>query len=105
MTSGEWTYPAELRDALATFGLAPTLTTPPALVRAALNDLYRFEIRRLRERLLAGQVAREDYVGEVVLLRKKYWPLSLQPSHWDVICARAPTAGRTSECAESAGDN
>jgi hypothetical protein len=98
MSAQEWTYPAELADALLTFGLAPTSATPPTVVRDALNDLYRYEIRRLRQRLLDGDVAREDYVGEVVILRKKYWPLSLQPAHWDAIClsrsAPAPTEGR-----------
>jgi hypothetical protein len=86
MTDQRWTYPPELADALLTFGLAPTSDTSPLLVRDALNDLYRFEIRRLKQRLLDGHVAKADYTPEVVLLRKKYWPLSLQPGHWEKIC-------------------
>jgi hypothetical protein len=90
MTPQQWAYPPELADALLRFGLAPTPTTPPAMVRDALNDLYRFEIRRLKRRLLAGQVAKVDYTPQVILLRKKYWPLSLQPGHWETITRSAP---------------
>lgn len=90
MTPPQWTYPPELADALLTFGLSPTSTTPPTLVRDALNDLYRFEIRRLKRRLLAGQVTKADYTPEVITLRKKYWPLSLQPAHWEQITRSVP---------------
>ena len=97
MTPDTWTYPPELSQALLAFGLNPVPTTPPLLVRGALNELYRFEIRRLRRRLLDGHVARADYVVEVILLRKKYWPLALQPMHWEEIVTRSspvPSAGR-----------
>ena len=55
MTPASWTYPDELRSALVRFGLAPTAATPPALVRDALNDLYRYELRRMRDRLRRGR--------------------------------------------------
>lgn len=86
MTPETWNYPPELADALLTFGLKPTSITPPRLVRDALSDLYRYEIRRLKRRLLDGAVAKEDYINEVIKLRKKYWPLALQPEHWETIC-------------------
>ena len=86
MTQETWSYPPELMDVLLTFGLKPETHTPPSVVRAALNDLYRFEIRRLRQRLLDGKVEKARYVDEVVALRKRYWPLSLQPEHWERIC-------------------
>lgn len=88
MTPDTWTYPDELSRALLAFGLKPVPTTPPLLVRGALNGLYRFEIRRLRQRLLDGHVEREHYVDEVIVLRKKYWPLALQPMHWEEIVVR-----------------
>jgi hypothetical protein len=56
MSATDWAYPADFLEQLLTHGLAPAPATPPALVRDALNDLYRFEIRRLRERLRGGQV-------------------------------------------------
>ena len=86
MSATDWEYPADFLEQLLTHGLAPARTTPPAAVRDALNDLYRFEIRRLRRRLLDGQVEKAHYVGEVVALRKKYWLLSLTPSAWEDIC-------------------
>jgi hypothetical protein len=81
-----WTYPSELADALARFGLSPQPHTSPVFVRDALNDLYRYELRRLRDRLLAGQIAKPDYVGIVISLRKKYWPLSMLPQTWEEVC-------------------
>lgn len=97
MTKDRWTYPEELSHALLAFGLKPVPTTPPLLVRGALNELYRFEIRRLRQRLLDGHVERAHYVEEVIVLRKKYWPLALQPIHWEEIVTRSsqvPSADR-----------
>ena len=88
MTDTHWTYPAELAEALARFGLAPTPATPPAFVRDQLSDLYRYEIRRLRGRLLAGVFPKADYVGHVIALRKKYWPLSFTPAQWEQICGK-----------------
>ena len=81
-----WTYPPELADKLGEFGLAPRPGTPPRLVRDQLSDLYRYEIRRLRSRLLAGEFPKSDYTTHVISLRKKYWPLSLTPEQWEKIC-------------------
>src|SRR5262249_24571549 len=81
-----WIYPPELRDALWAFGLAPHAQAPPGLVRDALSDLYRYELRRMRERHRAGQIAKNDYIDRVIALRKRYWPLTLQPEAWERIC-------------------
>ena len=89
MTDHHWSYPPELIDALAPLGLAPRTHTPPTRVRAALNDLYRFELRRARARLIEGSLRRQDYLDVVVSLRKKYWMLTLQPAAWERICAGA----------------
>jgi hypothetical protein len=86
MTAEEWTYPPELLAALERFGLLPTAETPPRLVRDALSDLYRYEIRRLRARLLAGEFPKADYIGHVIALRKKYWPLTMEPHVWEKVC-------------------
>jgi len=92
---GPWTYPPELLDALARFGLAPTGRSSPLMVRDALSDLYRYELRRLRGRLLAHEIVKTDYVDRVVALRKTYWPLTLMPHAWDQICrGRDAGAGR-----------
>ena len=71
MTPQRWTYPADLRESLQPFGLSPPDGTPPAVVRDALNDLYRYELRRLRDRLLAHEFERATYLDRVVVLRKR----------------------------------
>jgi hypothetical protein len=85
-----WTYPAELRDALAALGFAPRPDTPPAFVRAAVDELYKFELRRLRDRHRTGAIARADFADAVVKLRKKYWMLTLPERAWERICAAEP---------------
>jgi hypothetical protein len=79
-------YPQEFLDSLASLGLAPTPETPPSLVRAALNDLYRYELRTARDRLRAGAFEKSTYLDLVVSLRKKYWLLTLPLTAWDKIC-------------------
>jgi hypothetical protein len=78
----KYDYAPEAMQILAAYGLRPTPRTPPALVRHAINDLYRFEIRRLKQRLLAGAVSKENYSGEVIELRKHYWLLSIPVERW-----------------------
>ena len=68
------------------FGLAPGRETPPSVVRDALNDLYRYELRRMRDALLAGRIAKPDYLDHVIALRKKYWPLTLPLDGWERLC-------------------
>ena len=62
--------------------MRPTDRTPPRLVRAYVNDFYRFEIRRLRARLLAGEIPRSSYAAHVVKLRQRYPVLSLDVRCW-----------------------
>ncbi|RPJ82798.1 MAG: hypothetical protein EHM13_08430 [Acidobacteria bacterium] len=63
-------------------GVRPTDRTPPALVRAYLNDLYRHELRRLRSALLAGRIPKPQYSSRVVELRQRYPLLSLPERFW-----------------------
>ena len=82
-----WTYPPELLTGLEPLGLAPTERTPPALARDAVDDLYKYELRRLRDRLRVGEVDRPDFLAHVIALRKKYWVLTLPLPAWEKICA------------------
>ena len=82
-----WSYPPEFIDALAGLGLAPTAATPPALLRDALNDLYRYELRSARDRLRAGAMEKSGYLDLVIALRKKYWLLSFTLPAWEKICS------------------
>jgi hypothetical protein len=63
---------------LETHGIRPRPTTPPELVRAFVNDLYRYEIRRLRDRLLRREFPKSTYLDRVVTLRNKYSVLALR---------------------------
>ncbi len=75
-------YRPEVLAALLTHGVRPTPETPPRRVKEYLNDLYRFELRRLRARLLRGEIARRDYSAHVILLRRRSPLLSLPLPLW-----------------------
>jgi len=75
-------YRAEILDALLTHGVRPSSRTPPALVHEFVRDLYRHEIRRLRERLLRNEFPRREYAARIIELRKRYWVTSSRPAEW-----------------------
>lgn len=75
-------YDPRVREALLGHGLRVTASTPPALARAFVNDLYRHELRRLRDRLLAGEIPKRDYKAHVIARRKRYWVLSVPVARW-----------------------
>ncbi len=82
--SGSYRYRAEVLEALLAHGMRPASGTPPARVKEWLNDLYRYELRRLRDRLLEGEFPRREYAARVVELRRKYPLLSLPVRLWTV---------------------
>ena len=75
----EYRYRREVLLALESHGIKPHTTTNPELVREFVNDLYRYEIRRLRDRLLRGEFPKASYYDRVVTLRNKYSVLALKP--------------------------
>ena len=77
-------YRPEVLDALARHGIVPLQTSAPLFIRAQLNDLYRFEIRRLKAKLLRGDFPKADYIGHVLDLRGKYLLLSIPVDEWMV---------------------
>ena len=77
-------YRADVLEHLWRHGVQPRATTPPELVRGYVNDLYRYEIRKLRDRLLVGEVPRASYYGLVEALRNKYPVLALKAFQWVV---------------------
>jgi hypothetical protein len=78
----QYRYRPEVLQGLARHGIQPRPDTPPALVREFLNDVYRLEIRRLRDCLLRGAIAKPDYAGCVIALRQRYPLLSLPLTLW-----------------------
>ena len=75
-------YDPHVREALLGHGLRVTTETPPSLARAFVNDLYRHELRRLRDELLAKRIPKRDYAAHVVSIRRRYWVLSVPLGRW-----------------------
>ena len=71
-------YRPDVLERLETHGIRPRPTTRPEIVREFVNDLYRYEIRALRDRLLRGEFPRNTYLDRVVTLRNKYSVLALR---------------------------
>ena len=73
-----YTYREDVLKALLAHGIRPTERTDPALARAFVRDLYKYEIRRLRERYLNREFAKQEYADRVDRLRQQYpvlaWP-------------------------------
>lgn len=68
-------------ESLADLGIRPRPTTTPARVREHVNELYRYELRKLRARLLRNEFPKSEYIPHVLELRKRYWVLSV-PVPW-----------------------
>jgi hypothetical protein len=79
-----YVYDPVVLEELARHGLAPRANTPPQRLRDAVLDLYKYEIKSLRGRLLAGRIERRNYADEVIALRKRYRLLSLPVQQWIV---------------------
>ena len=77
-------YRRQVLDELATHGVRPTPRTRPELVHEYVNDLYRFELRRLRARHVRGEIPRPAYSAHVVELRRKYILVSVPLRLWTV---------------------
>lgn len=75
-------YTPEVLEQLAAHGIRPTPATPPDMVHEFLNDLYRYELRRLRDRLLRREIAKPDYHDRVVEVRRRYPLLSMKLWEW-----------------------
>lgn len=72
-------YRSDVLRELERHGVKPLAHTRPERVREYVRDLYKYEIRRLRDRMLAGAFPRTEYAARVDALRQQYPVLSLQP--------------------------
>jgi hypothetical protein len=75
-------YRESVLKELARHGVIPLDRTPPELVHQFVSDLHLFEIRRLKQQLLAGKIEKKDYASIVEALRRRYPILSLPVRHW-----------------------
>jgi hypothetical protein len=64
------------------YGVRPREHTPPDLVRSFINDLYRHELRRLRDQYMRREFPKSEYLQRVVQVREKYPVLALRPRQW-----------------------
>ena len=81
-TSDTFQYRPEILEQLWRHGVHPTPSTRPELVHEFVGDLYRYELRRLRDRLLRKEFPKPEYYGRVVDLRNQYRVLALKPRQW-----------------------
>jgi hypothetical protein len=75
-------YRADVLEQLERHGVRPTSSTKPELVHEFVSDLYRYELRRLRDRLVRREIPKEGYFDRVVALRRQYPLVSLKPLDW-----------------------
>lgn len=75
-------YRREVLDQLWCHGVHPRPTTPPTLVHDFVNDLYRYELRRLRDRLLRREFEKAGYFDRVVEIRRRYPLLAMKAWQW-----------------------
>jgi hypothetical protein len=75
-------YKPDILEQLRAHGVHPTPQSRPELVHEFVNDLYRYELRRLRDRLLRREVQKADYYDLVVEVRLRYPALARKPWQW-----------------------
>ena len=77
-----YVYRPDVLEQLLRHGVRPTDRTRPELVHEFVNDLYRYELRVLRDRLLDKQFPKPEYHGRVVAIRNRYRVLARKPREW-----------------------
>ena len=64
-------YRQDVLNHLAGHGIVPKPTTSPQVARGLLNEIYRYELRRLRDRLLLQEFPTSAYLEKVVEIRNR----------------------------------
>jgi hypothetical protein len=77
-------YRPEILVQLATHGVIPKPTTPPKTARAVVNDIYRYELRQLRDRYMVGEFSKTEYFDKVVEVRNRYPVMGVLTRHWTI---------------------
>jgi hypothetical protein len=78
----EYAYRPDVLRAVERHGIMPTVHTRPELVRGFVRDLYCYELRVLRDRMLRQEFPKQEYAGRVIALRDQYRVLSLRAREW-----------------------
>jgi hypothetical protein len=82
LSDGPYRYREDVLAELPRYGVRPRPDTAPVLVHEFVSDLYRYELRRLRARLLRGEFPKQEYFDRVVVVRRRYRVISLRPEEW-----------------------
>jgi hypothetical protein len=85
-----YSYRVDVLEHLLRHGVRPTPNTSPQLVRDFVRDLYKYEIRVLRERYLRQEFAKREYAERVDALRRRYPVLALKPLEF--LAAQSPNS-------------
>ena len=80
-----YVYHAHVLKALEGHGLQPTASTPPQLVKDHITNLYLYELRRLRKRLMRKEFPKHEYASLVENLRQRYPLMSLASNRWATV--------------------
>jgi hypothetical protein len=80
----DYIYRQDVLSAVQQHGIKPTVRTPPELARGFVRDLYCYELRVLRDRMLRREFPKQEYAGHVIALRDHYRVLSLRAREWIV---------------------
>ena len=79
-----FSYRPDVLRELERHGVRPTAGTRPELVREYVRELYKYEIRQLRDRMVRREFPKAEYASRVDALRRQYPVLSLQASQFVV---------------------
>ena len=77
-----YTYRPDVLEAVQIHGVKPTSQTSPVLVRNFVRDLYKYELRQLRERYVRKEFPKTEYYSRVEALRNRYPVLALVARLW-----------------------
>ena len=70
-------YRPDVLEQLLVHGVRPREHTRPELVRDFVRDLYKYQIRALRDRYVRGEFPKLEYAARVDALRRQYPVLAL----------------------------
>ena len=80
--TSRYLYRRDVLDRLLEHGVRPTENTRPEVVHEFVSDLYRHELRRLRDRLLRKEFPKAEYFGRVVGVRNRYRVIAMRAGEW-----------------------
>jgi hypothetical protein len=84
VSTKRYVYRPDVLRALERHGVVPTSATPPEVARGFVRDLYCYELRVLRSRMMRNEFPRAEYADRVTALRDHYRVLSLRAPEWIV---------------------